>query len=81
MLRSVLLFFLLLGACSSAIQAAPTARRPIHRHRPIAGDFRPVYRYYHGPGRHKDRFRKFSKRRSTHGGFLSRLGHQRRGTL
>lgn len=81
MLRTVLLLFVLLGVCSSGIQAEPVARRPIHRHRPIAGDFRPVYRYYRGPGRHKDRFRKFSKRRANKGGFFSGLGHKRRGTL
>ena len=81
MLRTVVLLLMLLGACVADIQAAPAARRPIHRHRPIAGDFRPVYRYYRGPGRHKNRFRKFSKRRSTKGGFFSRLSHKRRGTL
>ena len=81
MLRTLVMFLLLLGACATDIQAAPAAHRPIHRHRPMAGDFRPVYRYYRGPGRHKNRFRKFSKRRSTQGGFFSRLGHKRRGTL
>ena len=82
MLRSLVLFLMLLGACATDIQPASAARRPIHRHRPMAGDFRPVYRYYRGSGRHKDRFRKFSKRRSTtHGGFFSRPGHKRRGTL
>ena len=81
MLRTLVMFLLLLGACATDIQAAPAAHRPIHRHRPMAGDFRPVYRYYRGPGRHKNRFRKFSKRRSTQGGFFSRLRHKRRGTL
>ena len=81
MLRIVLLFFMLLGACAADIQAAPVARRPIHRHRPMAGDFRPVYRYYRGPGRHKNRFHKFSKRRSNKSGFFSGRGHKRRGTL
>ncbi|GAA4029969.1 hypothetical protein GCM10022409_12780 [Hymenobacter glaciei] len=81
MLRIVVLFLVLLGACSFDVQEAQAASRPIHRHRPRAGDFRPVYRYYRGPGRHKDRFRKFSKRRSTKGGFLSNFGHKRRGTL
>ena len=82
MLRTLVLFLMLLGACATDMQPASAARRPIHRHRPMAGDFRPVYRYYRGPGRHKDRFRKFSKRRSTtHGGFFSRQGHKRRGTL
>ena len=81
MLRIVLLFFVLLGACHSGTLAAPAAHRPIHRHRPIAGDFRPVYRYYRGPGRHKDRFRRFSKRRFNRGGFFAGRGHKRRGTL
>lgn len=81
MLRTLVLFFVLLGVCAADIQAAPATRRPIHRHRPMAGDFRPVYRYYRGPGRHKDRFRKFSKRRTTKGGFFSNFGHKRRGTL
>ncbi|WP_460502107.1 hypothetical protein [Hymenobacter agri] len=83
MLRTLMLFLLLLGACAIDIQPAAAAHRPIHRHKPMAGDFRPVYRYYRGPGRHKDRFRKFSKRR-THkakGGFFSNFGHKRRGTL
>ena len=82
MLRIFMLFLLLLGAGAADMQTASAARRPIHRHRPTAGNFVPVYRYYRGPGRHKDRFRKFSKRRSTkHGGFFSQLGHKRRGTL
>ena len=75
------MFLLLLGACAADIQNASAASRPIHRHRPTAGDFRPVYRHYRGPGRHKDRFRRFSKRRPAKGGFFSRLGHKRRGTL
>ena len=80
MLRTLVLF-LLLGACATDVQSASAARRPIHRHRPMAGDFRPVYRYYRGPGRHKTRFWKFSKQRPNKGGFFSRLGHKRRGTL
>ncbi|MCI1188979.1 hypothetical protein MON38_16270 [Hymenobacter sp. DH14] len=81
MLRTFMLFLLLVGLCAADVQTASAARRPIHRHKPMAGDFRPVYRYYRGPGRHKDRFRKFSKRRSNKGGFFSHLGHKRRGTL
>ena len=81
MLRTLVLLMMLLGACAADIQPASAASRPIHRHRPTAGNFRPVYRYYRGSGRHKDRFRKFSKRRSSKGGFFSQLGHKRRGTL
>jgi hypothetical protein len=81
MLRTFMLFLLLLGACATDMQTASAARRPIHRHKPTAGNYVPVYRYYRGPGRHKDRFRKFSKRRSAKGGFFSHLGHKRRGTL
>ena len=83
MLRTLVLFLLLLGACAVDGQLASATRRPIHRHKPMAGDFRPVYRHYRGPGRHKDRFRKFSKRRpaKSKSGFFSSFGHKRRGTL
>ena len=53
MLRSALLFFLLLGFASAEIHAATatvTANRPIHRRKPMAGNYRPVYRYYRGSG-------------------------------
>jgi hypothetical protein len=81
MLRIVMLFLMLLGVCAVDGQTASAASRPIHRHKPTAGNYVPVYRYYRGAGRHKDRFRKFSKRRSTKGGFFSNFGHKRRGTL
>ena len=66
MLRTALLFFLLLGFAGSEIQAATAtaaASRPIHRRKPMAGNYVPVYRYYRG--RHKHRFGGFFKRHST----------------
>jgi len=81
MLRTFMLFLMLLGACAADMQTVSAARRPIHRHKPTAGNYVPVYRLYRGSGRHKDRFRRFSKRRSAKGGFFSHLGRKRRGTL
>lgn len=68
MLRTALLFFLLLGFVSSEIQAATTAAtksRPIHRRKPMAGDYRPVYRYYRGNRHHKGLFGGLFKSHST----------------
>ena len=68
MLRTALLFFLLLGFVSFETQAATATvatSRPIHRHKPTAGNYVPVYRYYRGHGRHKNRFHGFFKRHST----------------
>ncbi len=81
MLRTFMLFLMLLGACAADMQTASAANRPIHRHKPTAGNYVPVYRYYRGSGRHKNRFHGFSKRRSAKGGFFSHLGRKRRGTL
>ena len=81
MLRTFMLFLILLGACAADMQTASAARRPIHRRKPMAGNYVPVYRYYRGSGRHKGQSHRFSKRRSSKGGFFSHLGHKRRGTL
>ncbi|MDQ2769658.1 MAG: hypothetical protein M3Y54_04065 [Bacteroidota bacterium] len=80
MLRITLLFLLILGLCSAETQAAPAAW-PIHRHRPIAGDFRPVYRRYRGPGRHKDQFRKLFRPRAPHRSGHAHKARPHRGTL
>ena len=80
MLRISLLVLLLLAVFTADLQAA-SAVRPIHRHRPTAGDFRPVYRRYRGAGRHKDRFRKFFRPRTKHGSGFGRRARSHRGTL
>ena len=68
MLRAALLFFLLLGFVRFEIQAATATAatsRPIHRRKPMAGNYVPVYRYYRGPGRHKNPFGGLFKRHPT----------------
>lgn len=80
MLRISLFFLLLMAFFTADIQAA-SAARPIHRHRPMSGDFRPVYRRYRGAGRHKDRFSRFLRHRSTRHGWLKKQGSSRRGTF
>jgi len=83
MLRTALLFFLLLGFVSSEIQAATATAstyRPIHRRKPTAGNYVPVYRQYRGPGRHKNRFGGWFKRHKS--ASKHRTSHKsRRGTL
>ena len=59
MLRTALLFFLLLGFASAetyAATATATSFRPIHRHKPMAGNYVPVYRYYRGHSSQKSGF-------------------------
>jgi hypothetical protein len=59
MLRTALLFFLLLGFASAetyATTATVAASRPIHRRKPMAGNYRPVYRYYRGHSNQKSSF-------------------------
>ncbi|WP_210518019.1 hypothetical protein [Hymenobacter terricola] len=68
MLRTALLFFLLLGFASAEIHAATATAatfHPIHRRKPTAGNYVPVYRYYRGQGRHKNSFGGLFKRRPT----------------
>lgn len=58
MLRTALLFFCMLGFFASEIQAAPAAAttRPLHRRKPLAGNYRPVYKLYRGHSRRKNGF-------------------------
>ena len=59
MLRTALLFFCMLGFFTSELYAAPAAAsssRPIHRRKPMAGNYRPVYRYYRGHSNQKSGF-------------------------
>ena len=69
MLRTALLLFSLLGVITSELQAAPaetSATTWIHRRKPTAGNYRPVYKIYRGPGRqHRGGFRLFKRRHST----------------
>ena len=68
MLRTALLFFLLLGFASAEIHAATataSASRPIHRRKPMAGNYRPVYRYYRGHSNQKSGFLGLFKHKST----------------
>ena len=69
MLRTALLLFFLLGVITSELQAAPaetTATTWIHRRKPTAGNYRPVYKTYRGSGRqHRGGFRLFKRRHST----------------
>ena len=84
MLRIALLLSLLfasLGTELLAAPAAPAATNPIHRRKPLAGNYRPVYKYYRGAG-HPRRLggaRRHSSGRS--GSLFSRMGRSRRGTL
>ncbi len=56
MLRTALLFFCMLGFFASETLAAPAAAttRPLHRRKPMAGDYRPVYKLYRGHSRRKN---------------------------
>ena len=69
MLRTALMLFFLLGVITAEIQAAPvetTATTWIHRRKPTAGNYRPVYKTYRGSGRvHKHRGLSLFKRRHT----------------
>jgi len=70
MLRTALLFFCLLGFLSAEVSAATataTTSRPIHRRKPMAGNYRPVYRYYRGHSNQKTGFFGLFKRKSTAG--------------
>lgn len=67
MLRTVLLFLCMVGFLASESYAAPTtavASRPIHRRKPTAGNYVPVYRYYRGHSSRKRGFLGLFKRRS-----------------
>lgn len=84
MLRIALLLSLLfasLGAEVLAVPAAAAAPNPIHRRKPLAGNYRPVYKYYRGAGRpHRlGGARRHPSGRS--GSLFSRSGRARRGTL
>lgn len=68
MLRTALLFVLLLGFASVETYAATASvatSRPIHRRKPMAGDYRPVYRYYRGHSNQKSGFLGLFKRKSS----------------
>jgi hypothetical protein len=56
MLRTALLFFCLLGFMSSEIQTAHAATAPLHRRKPMAGNYRPVYKTYRGHSNQKTGF-------------------------
>lgn len=87
MMRTALLLFFLLGVISAELQAAPTettASTWIHRRKPTAGNYRPVYKTYRGSGRQKShRFSRFFKRHSMarHTGSHKSRGRSHRGTL
>ena len=85
MLRTALLFFCMLGFIAAEVQAAPAAAtaRPIHRHKPTAGNYVPVYRLYRGHSRRKKGVFGMFKHRSTvrHHGTGSLKAKGRRGTL
>ena len=87
MLRIALLFSCLFASVGAELLAAPVApvapaaTNPIHRRKPLAGNYRPVYKYYRGAG-HPRRLggaRRHSSGRS--GSLFSRMGRSRRGTL
>jgi len=81
MLRIALLLSLLFASLGAEVLAAPAATNPIHRRKPLAGNYRPVYKYYRGAG-HPRRLggaRRHSSGRS--GSLFSRMGRSRRGTL
>ena len=68
MLRTALLFFLLLGLASAetyAASATAATSRPIHRRKPMAGNYVPVYRYYRGHSNQKSGFFGLFKHKST----------------
>lgn len=86
MLRIALLFFCLLGLVASEIQAAPASieAAPIHRRKPAAGNYRPVYKLYRGHSRRrKSFFGRITKRRTAaqRSGSHSQKSRGRRGTL
>jgi hypothetical protein len=67
MLRTALLFFCMLGFLASESYAAPATAatsRPIHRRKPTAGNYVPVYRYYRGHSSQKTGFFGLFKHRS-----------------
>ena len=67
MLRTALLFFCMLGFLASESYAAPATAatsRPIHRRKPTAGNYVPVYRYYRGHSNQKRGFFGLFKHRS-----------------
>ena len=68
MLRTALLLFFLLGVITSELQAAPaetTATTWIHRRKPTAGNYRPVYKTYRNHSRRKKGVFSLFKRHST----------------
>ena len=67
MLRTALLFFCILGFLASESYAAPASAatsRPIHRRKPTAGNYTPVYRSYRGHSNQKKGFFGLFKHRS-----------------
>ena len=85
MMRTALLFFCMLGFIAAEVQAAPAAAttRPVHRRKPTAGNYTPVYRLYRGHSRRKKGFFGLFKHRSKarHSSAASPKSKGRRGTL
>ena len=83
MLRTALLFFCMLGFIAAEVQAAPTAAtaRPIHRRKPMAGNYVPVYRLYRGHSRRKKGVFGLFKHRGTRRSAATTSRKSRRGTL
>ena len=75
----------MLGFIAAEVQAAPAAAttRPVHRRKPTAGNYTPVYRLYRGHSRRKKGFFGLFKHRSKarHSSAASPKSKGRRGTL
>jgi hypothetical protein len=69
MLRTAFLFFCLLGFLAADIQAAraETAATSalVHRRKPMAGNYRPVYKTYKGHSRNRKGLFRFFRKRPT----------------
>ncbi|HEX8348746.1 MAG TPA: hypothetical protein VF598_02180 [Hymenobacter sp.] len=79
MLRIALLFICLLGFASADVHAASAGitKGPLHKRKPMAGNYRPVYKKYRGPGRQR-KIGGAQRHTSGQGGLFAR---SRRGTL
>ena len=82
MLRTALLFICLLGFISADVHAATTAAAAtsslVHRRKPMAGNYRPVYKTYKGHSRNRKGLFKLFKKRPAARHSSTR---KRRGTL
>ncbi|WP_046243241.1 hypothetical protein [Hymenobacter terrenus] len=63
MLRIALLFFCMLGFLASEVHAE-AATGPLHRRKPMAGNYRPVYKLYRNHSSRKNGTFTLFKRRS-----------------